>query len=302
LIAGLAGHAILPMEQFPGAAIGMMLGVAGHAVGWPMPRGGSQRIADALASYFRSLGGEIVTGQRVERIDDLPPARAILLDTTPRQVLALAGHKLPARYRRSLARYRYGMGIFKVDWALSGPIPWRADVCRRAGTLHLGGTLSEIAAAERLSSNGGHPPRPFALAAQPTLFDPTRAPEGKHVAWGYCHVPNGSTVDMTAAIEAQFERFAPGFRDVILARHVMNTAAMERYNANYIGGDINGGIADIWQLFTRPVASPNPYATPLAGLYICSSSTPPGGGVHGLCGSYAARSALRFIARRRSWA
>jgi phytoene dehydrogenase-like protein len=297
LMAGLAGHAILPLEQVPGAAIGLMLGTAGHAVGWPMPRGGAQRIADALASYLGSLGGEIVVGQRVGSVDDLPPARSVLLDVTPRQVLALAGHKLPARYQRRLSRYRYGMGVFKVDWALAGPIPWRNDDCRRAGTLHLGGTMAEIAAAERLTWQGGHPDRPFVLAAQPSLFDPSRAPVGRQVAWAYCHVPNGSTVDMTAPIEAQFERFAPGFRELILARHVMNTADMERHNPNYVGGDINGGAADLWQIFTRPVASLNPYATPAPGLFICSSSTPPGGGVHGLCGYFAARAALRFLRR-----
>jgi phytoene dehydrogenase-like protein len=295
LIAGLAGHAILPLDQMPGAAIGVMLGLAGHAVGWPIPCGGSQKIADALAGYLRSLGGEVVTGWRVGSVDDLPPARAVLLDVTPRQVVALAGHRLPPGYRKRLGRYRYGMGVFKVDWALSGPIPWRNEACRRAGTLHLGGTLDEITAAEHLAATGGLPARPFVLLAQPTLFDPSRAPAGKHVAWAYCHVPNSSAADMTAAIEGQVERFAPGFRDLILARHVMNTAEMERYNANYVGGDINGGVADLWQIFTRPVLSLNPYATPARGLFLCSSSTPPGGGVHGLCGYFAARAALRRL-------
>jgi phytoene dehydrogenase-like protein len=293
LIAGLAAHAVLPLEQSPGAAIALMLGIAGHAVGWPFPRGGSQKIADALASYFRSLGGEVRTGWPVASVDELPQARVVLLDVTPRQVFALAGHRLPGRYRRALGRYRYGPGVFKVDWALSGPIPWRAAACRRAGTVHLGGTLEEVAAAERAPWRGEHPERPFALLAQPSLFDPTRAPEGKHTAWGYCHVPHGSTVDMTQRIEAQVERFAPGFRDLILARHVMNTAAMERYNPNYVGGDIGGGVADWWQLFTRPVARLNPYTTPAAGLFLCSSSTPPGGGVHGMCGYFAAKAALR---------
>jgi phytoene dehydrogenase-like protein len=300
LIAGLAAHAVLPLEKLPGAAIGLMLGIAGHAVGWPMPRGGSQRIADALASYLRSLGGEILTGRRIASLDELPPARSVFLDLTPRQVVAIAGHRLPARYQRRLGRYRYGMGVFKVDWALSGPIPWRNEICRRAGTLHLGGTLEEIAESERLTSAESHPERPFVLAAQPTLFDPSRAPAGKHIAWGYCHVPNRSTVDMTDRIEAQFERFAPGFRDLILARHVMTTADLECYNANYVGGDIGGGIADLRQIFTRPVASLNPYATPLPGLFICSSSTPPGGGVHGLCGYFAVMSALRFLRKRRA--
>jgi phytoene dehydrogenase-like protein len=295
LVAGLAAHAVLPLEQSPGAAITLMLGIAGHAVGWPFPRGGAQKIADALASYFRSLGGTIETGQRVDSIDQLPPAKAVLLDVTPRQVLALAGHRLPAHYRRALGRYRYGPGVFKVDWALSGPIPWRAAACRRAGTVHLGGTLEEVAAAERDPWRGEHPQRPFVLLAQPSLFDLTRAPEGRQTAWAYCHVPHGSAEDMTERIESQVERFAPGFRDLILARHVMNTAAMERHNANYVGGDIGGGVADWRQLFTRPVMRLNPYATPARGLFICSSSTPPGGGVHGMCGYFAAQAALRRL-------
>jgi phytoene dehydrogenase-like protein len=298
LIAGLAGHAQIPLEKLPSAAVALMLGMAGHAVGWPMPRGGSQRIADALAGILRQAGGETEVGRRVESLGELPPARAILLDVTPRQVLALAGAQLPSRYRRRLERYRYGMGVFKIDWALGGPIPWRAEACRRAGTVHIGGTLAEIAASESLTWRGEIPDRPFVLLAQPSLFDPTRAPAAKHTAWGYCHVPSGSTVDMTERIENQIERFAPGFRDLILARHTMNTADMERYNANYIGGDINGGVQDIWQLFSRPVLSLNPYATPVDGLFICSSSTPPGGGVHGLCGYFAARAAMRFLRRR----
>jgi phytoene dehydrogenase-like protein len=289
IIAGLAAHAVLPLEARPGAAIALMLGVAGHAVGWPLARGGSQRLADALASYFRSLGGEIVTGRMVKSLDELPQSRALLLDLTPRQVLAIAGHRLPGRYRRALSRYRYGPGIFKVDWALSGPIPWAAAECRRAGTIHIGGTLDEVAKSEREAWDGKYSDRPFVLLAQPSLFDPTRAPPGRHTAWAYCHVPHGSTADVTAIIEGQVERFAPGFRDVILARHVMNTTAMERYNPNYVGGDIGGGVADLWQLFTRPVMRVNPYSTPVRGLYLCSSSTPPGGGVHGLCGYFAAK-------------
>jgi phytoene dehydrogenase-like protein len=296
LIAGLAAHAVLPLEQSPGAAITLMLGLAGHAVGWPFPRGGSQRIAEALASYLRSLGGAIVTGRRVNLVDELPPAWAILFDVAPRQLLALAGHRLPERYRRALGRYRYGPGVFKLDWALAGPIPWRSCECRRAGTVHVGGTLEEIAAAEGAVFRGEHSERPFVLVAQPSLFDQTRAPAGKHTAWGYCHVPHGSIVDMTERIEAQIERFAPGFRDLILARHAMNTAAMERYNPNYVGGDITGGVADWRQLFTRPVIGLNVYATPARGLYLCSSSTPPGGGVHGMCGYFAARAALRRLA------
>jgi phytoene dehydrogenase-like protein len=293
LVAGLAAHAVLPLEQSPGAAIALMLGLAGHAVGWPVPRGGAQKIADAMTSYFRKLGGEVVTSRRVASLDELPPARAVLLDLTPRQVVAVAVKKLPACYRRRLERYRYGPGVFKVDWALSEPIPWRAPECARAATVHLGGTLEEVAAVERAPWRGEYPERPFVLLTQPSLFDPTRAPAGKHTAWGYCHVPHGSTVDLTERIEAQVERFAPGFRDVILARHTTNTAELERYNANCVGGDVGGGVADWWQLFTRPVARLNPYTTALPGLFICSSSTPPGGGVHGLCGYFAARTALR---------
>ena len=298
LIAGLASHAVLPLERRPGAAIGLMLGIAGHAVGWPVAAGGAQMLSESLASYLRSLGGEIVTGHRVRSIDELPPARAILLDVTPKQVLALAGHRLPRLYRYRLGRYRYGPGVFKVDWALAGPIPWTAQECRRAGTVHVGGTLDEISASERDAGIGEHSERPFVLLAQPSICDPLRAPEGRHTAWGYCHVPNGSTVDMTARIEAQVERFAPGFRDIILARHTLSTAAMEQYNANYIGGDISGGVADLSQLFSRPVLSFNPYVMPAKGLYICSSSTPPGGGVHGMCGFFAAKAVLRRLVSR----
>ncbi len=298
LLAGLAGHAQLPLEKLPSAAIALMLGLAGHAVGWPIPRGGSQRIADGLAAILRQAGGEIETGRRVDSLEELPPSRAVLLDVTPRQVLAIADERLPPRYRRRLERYRYGMGVFKIDWALNGPIPWTAEACRRAGTVHVGGTLAEIAAGESLTWNGEPPEKPFVLLAQPTLFDPSRAPPGKHIAWGYCHVPHASPVDMTDRIENQIERFAPGFRALILGRHVMNPAALEHYNANYIGGDINGGVQDVGQLFSRPVLSFNPYATPAKGIYICSSSTPPGGGVHGLCGYFAARAVMRFLRRR----
>jgi len=295
LFAGLAAHAVLPLEQRPGAAIALMLGLAGHAVGWPIPKGGAQKLADALASYLRTLGGVILTGRRIQTIDELSPAKAVLLDLTPRQVVAVAGHRLPRRYCQRLSRYRYGPGVFKVDWALSGPIPWAAAGCRRAGTVHVGGTLDEIADAERAAFEGKHHERPFVLLAQPSLFDPTRAPEAQHTAWAYCHVPHGSTADMTSPIESQVERFAPGFRDVILARHTMNTADMERHNANNVGGDITGGVADLGQLFTRPVARLNPYTTPNRGLFICSASTPPGGGVHGMCGYFAARAVLRRL-------
>jgi phytoene dehydrogenase-like protein len=299
LIAGLAAHAVLPMETRPGAAIGLMLGIAGHAVGWPVVAGGAQKLADALASYLRSLGGEIETGRMVRSLDELPPARAILLDLTPRQVLTVAGDRLTGRYRRQLTRYRYGPGIFKVDWALLAPIPWAAPECRSAGTVHVGGTLDEVSRSERAAFAGEHADRPFVLLAQPSLFDPSRAPAGKHTAWAYCHVPHGSTLDMTQPIESQVERFAPGFRDVILARHTMTTADVERHNPNNVGGDITGGVTDFWQLFTRPAVRLNPYSTPARGLYLCSSSTPPGGGVHGMCGYFAARSVLRHLGVRR---
>lgn len=293
LFAGLAAHSIMPLDQIITAAIGLVLGILGHTVGWPMPRGGSQKIADSLASYLRSLGGEIITNRAIETIDELPTARTILLDVTPRQLLRMADHLLPAWYRRKLEAYRYGPGVFKVDWALDGPIPWKAKECTRAGTVHLGSTLEEIATGERMVWEGKHPEKPYILVAQQSLFDPTRAPEGKHTAWAYCHVPNGSTFDMTERIQAQIERFAPGFRDLILARNTKSTLEFERYNPNYIGGDINGGVQDLRQLFTRPTARLVPYSTPVKGLYICSSSTPPGGGVHGMCGYHAARAVLR---------
>ncbi len=293
LFAGLSAHAILPLDQPITSAIGTLLGALGHRVGWPIPRGGAQRISDALGAYFQAIGGEIRTDTEVTQIDQLPPARAVLFDLTPRQVVRIAGNKLPVRYRRALGRYRYGAGAYKIDWALDGPIPWTAEACRRAGTVHLGGTLREIADAERMVGRGEHPQRPFVLLAQQSLFDDTRAPAGKHTVWGYCHVPNGSSWNMTERIEAQIERFAPGFRARIIARHVTNPQAMERHNPNYVGGDINGGQQDLWQFWTRPVVSSNPYRTSADGIYICSSSTPPGGGVHGMCGYWAAHAALR---------
>lgn len=295
VFAGLSAHSMLRLDRPPSAAFGLMLGLLAHAVGWPLPRGGSQRISDALASYLRSLGGEIETGQRVESLAELGEARPILLDVTPRGLLALAGNRLPDRYRRGLERYRYGPGVFKLDWALDGPIPWRAEECARAATVHLGATLEEIAASEIEPWRGGVAERPYVLLAQQSLFDPTRAPAGQHTAWAYCHVPNGSNVDMTERIEAQIERFAPGFCDRILARSALGPAEMERYNANYVGGDINAGAATLSQLFTRPVARVSPYRTPLPGVFLCSASTPPGGGVHGMCGYHAARAALRQI-------
>ncbi len=291
LFAGMAAHSMLPLERPLSAAFGLILGITGHTVGWPIPRGGAQKITDALASYFRSLGGEIVTGMRVESLAALPPTRVILCDLTPRQLLRIAGSRLPPPYRRKLERYRYGVAAFKIDWALTGPIPWTAVACGHAGTVHVGGTLVEIAAAERAPWQGKVADKPFVLLAQPSLFDPTRAPAGKHTAWAYCHVPNGSTIDMVERIEAQIERFAPGFKTLVLARSVLPPLALEQHNANLIGGDINGGVQDLWQLFTRPTRQL--YATPVPGLYLCSSSTPPGGGVHGMCGYFAAQAVLR---------
>lgn len=283
LFAGIAAHGALPLEARPSAAVALALAIPGHAVGWPFPRGGAQRITNALAGYLRSLGGEILTESPVTALPDGPPdAHIVMCDVTPRQFLSLAGDRLPASFRNSLDGYRYGPGAFKMDWALSGPIPWTARECARAGTVHLGGTLEEIAEWE-----SRHTGRPFVLLMQPTLFDATRAPAGKHTAWGYCHVPNASTVDMAAAIEAQIERFAPGFRKRILARSVLPPAALEQRNPNLVGGDFNGGSIDLGQFFLRPTR--RLYRTPLKGVYLCSSSTPPGGGVHGMCGYYAAR-------------
>jgi phytoene dehydrogenase-like protein len=293
LFAGLGAHSIMSLYHSPTAAFGLMLGILAHAVGWPLPEGGSQNLANALASYLRSLGGEIVTDAPVESLGALPPARAILLDITVAQFLRLGGDKLPSLYRSLLSRYRYGPGVFKVDYALDGPIPWKARECLGAGTVHVGGTLKEIAQAEHAVWKGKNPDRPFVMVAQQSLFDSTRAPQGKHTAWMYCHVPNGSTEDVTAHIEGQIERFAPGFRDRILAKSTISPAGFEQYNPNYVGGDINGGVQDLLQLFTRPTFQTNPYATPLKGVYLCSSSTPPGGGVHGMCGFYAARAAIR---------
>jgi phytoene dehydrogenase-like protein len=293
--AGNAAHSILPLDYPTTAAIGLMLPLAGHAVGWPLPRGGSQQITSALISYLRSLGGEIVTGVRVESLDRLPPARAILFDTGPHQLSRIAADRLPAGFRRKLDRYRYGPAVFKLDWALSGPIPWNAPTCARAATVHLGGTLDEIAKSERACWQNEICERPFVLVAQQSLFDPTRAPEGKHTGWAYCHVPNGSTANMTERIEAQIERFATGFRNRILARAVLTPADFQHHNANFIGGDITGGAMTISQLFTRPTARLTPYATPNRALWICSAATPPGAGVHGMCGYNAARSVLRSV-------
>lgn len=299
LFAGLAAHSILPLEQPLTAAVGLVLGIAGHALGWPLPRGGSQQIAEAMASYLRSLGGEIITRTPVGSLDQLPPAQVILFDVGPRQLLRIAGEHLTPGYKRQLQRFRYGPGVFKIDLALDGPIPWQAEACRQAGTVHVGGTLAEIAAGEKAIWHGKHPKHPFVLVAQQSLFDPTRAPEGKHTVWAYCHTPHGSTVDMTDRIERQIERFAPGFRDRILARSVMSPLDFQDYNANYIGGDITGGVQNWQQLFTRPsLRFLVPYATSNKRLFLCSSSTPPGAGVHGMCGYYAARAALIRMKRR----
>ncbi|NPV05351.1 MAG: NAD(P)/FAD-dependent oxidoreductase [Syntrophaceae bacterium] len=289
LFAGLAAHAIIPLERAATAVFGILLAVLAHGVGWPVVRGGSQRLADALAECFRQAGGEIRTGLEVRSVADLPRAERYLFDVTPRQLLAIEGLGLSEGYRAKLSRFRYGPGVCKVDWALSGPIPWEADACRRAGTVHLGGSLGEIAASVRDAHEGRVCRAPYVVLAQQSLFDPTRAPAGCHTAWAYCHVPNGSPADMTETIEQRIERCAPGFRGLILARSSMPAPAMERHNANYVGGDINGGVQDLRQLYSRPVLSLFPYRTSNPKVYLCSSSTPPGGGVHGLCGHYAAR-------------
>ena len=293
LLAGHAAHSMLPLEVRPSGGIGLLLLATAHAYGWGFPRGGSQQLADALADRLRELGGEIQTESPV---DELPRADAVLADVVPRELLRIAGERLSPRYTRALGRYRYGPGVFKLDWALDGPIPWSAEECSRAGTVHLGGTLAEVAESERAPRAGRHSERPFVLLTQPSLFDDSRAPAGKHTAWAYCHVPHGSTEDMTERIEAQVERFAPGFRKLVLARSALGPADFARRNRNIVGGDINGGAMDLGQLVFRPVRKPVPYRTPVRGLYICSSSTPPGGGVHGMCGYSAARIALRDLA------
>jgi phytoene dehydrogenase-like protein len=295
LFAGCAAHSILPLSQPLTAALGLLFALTAHVEEWPVAQGGSGAIARALASLLESLGGRIETGRRIERLDQLPAARAVLFDTSPAQLARIAGDALPAGYRRRLARYRYGPGVFKLDWALDGPIPWRDPACREASTVHVGGTLEEICASERDMYRGRHAERPFLILCQQSEVDPTRAPAGKHTGYAYCHVPHASPVDMTAAIECQVERFAPGFRDRILARHAMGPAELERRNPNYVGGAITGGAADAFQLWTRPVARLDPYATPNPRLFLCSAATPPGGGVHGMCGFWAARSALRRL-------
>jgi phytoene dehydrogenase-like protein len=297
LFAGIAAHAMRPLEASPTSAFGLLLGAAGHAVGWPFPAGGAQRIADALASALASAGGEIATGAPVTSLRELPAARAVLLDLTPRQVLAVAGDRLPGRYRRELGRFRYGPGAFKVDYALAGPIPWRARDCACAGTIHLGGAAEEVAQASRAVAAGELPARPFVLVAQHSLFDASRAPAGRHTAWAYCHVPHGYRGDATPALEAQIERFAPGFRELVLARAIRGPADLERENPNLVGGDIGAGEVSLRQMVFRPSARAVPWSTPVAGLFLCSASTPPGPGVHGMCGYWAARAAAEAVRR-----
>ena len=296
LFAGVAAHSMLRLDRPLTASFGLVLATFAHSVGWPMVRGGSAPVAEALVAELEVAGGAVVTGRRIDSMAGLPPRRVVLFDVTPRQLVAIAGHALTPRTRRHAERFRYGSGVFKVDWALDGPVPWTAEGPRRAATVHLGGTLPEIVAAEADVAAGRHPERPFVLFAQYQRWDGSRAPAGKGTAWAYCHVPAGSTVDMTGRIEAQVERFAPGFRDLILARSTHAPAAMEAYDANYVGGDINGGIQDIRQLLFRPWPTLDPYRVG-EGLYLCSSSTPPGGGVHGMSGMLAARSALRHELR-----
>ena len=297
LFAGCAAHSILPLDKMFTAALGLIFSIAGHVEPWPVAAGGSQAIPHALGSLLRELGGEIRTGVRVTSPADLPAARVYLFDTSPDQLASIAKAALPRGYLRRLGHYRYGPGAFKLDWALDGPVPWSDPNCLAASTVHLGGTLEEIAAGEATMFRGEHPERPYVLLCQQSQLDPSRAPEGKQTGYAYCHVPGGSTVDMTEAIEKQVERFAPGFKDRILARHTMSTHDFHRYNPNFVGGAITGGVADAFQLFTRPVARFNPYTTPNPRVFICSASTPPGGGVHGMCGYHAAQSALNRIDR-----
>jgi phytoene dehydrogenase-like protein len=291
-VGGLSGHAILPLSRPASAASGLMLGMLAHATGWPIVQGGSQKLAAAMGDYLVSLGGEIQTGVWVKDFQELPPAHAYLFDVTPRQLAQIAGDRLPQGYIAALNRYRYGPGVFKIDYALSGPVPWQAPEVAKAITVHVCGSLEEIVRSEAQVWRDEHPERPYVLFVQSSLYDANRAPQGQHTGWAYCHVPPGSTVDMTGPIEAQIERFAPGFKDLVLARHSMNTQAMHTYNPNYIGGDIIGGVQDLRQQFFRPTLSLSPYRTPLKGVYLCSSSTPPGGGVHGMSGYHAARTAL----------
>jgi len=295
LFAGLAAHSILSLRAPATAGYGLMLGILGHLVGWPMARGGSRSIAAALVSLLESYGGRVECGRPIRSLDELPSARATLFDVTPRQLISICGARMPDRYRRRLERFRYGPGVWKVDWALDGPVPWTNTDVGRSATVHLGATLPEIVDAEDEVQRGGLPDRPYVLFVQSSLFDRSRVPAGGETAWAYCHVPNGSTFDMTDRIEAQVERFAPGFRDRVIDRHVMGPSAMEAHDANYVGGDINGGTADLRQFVARPTLSAVPWRTPMRGIFLCSASTPPGGGVHGMCGLHAARAVLRSL-------
>jgi phytoene dehydrogenase-like protein len=299
LFAGLAAHSMLPLEKSMSAAFALVLGALAHVVGWPIVAGGTQRLAETLVDELTRLGGKLRTGKWVRNLTLDESKSTFLLDVSPRGMLDLVGDRLPARYRASLERYRYGPGVFKIDWALDAPVPWSDPKCALAGTLHLGGTMAEIARSEAQVWNGEHPERPFVIFVQPSLFDHRRAPAGKHTAWAYCHVPHASTQSMTARIEAQVERFAPGFTHRILARSTMNSIQMETHNPNYVGGDINVGMQDLRGHFLRPVPQRDPYRTPLEGVFLCSSATPPGGGVHGMCGVHSAHSALRWIGEGR---
>jgi phytoene dehydrogenase-like protein len=295
MLAGNAAHALQPLDQPMTMGFALIYNIFAHSVGWPMARGGSQAIVDALASYLTSVGGHIECGVNVKSFKEIPSAKAVLFDVSPRQIVSIAGDELPGRYRAKLEKFKYGPAVFKIDWALSDPIPWKGEGAANAGCLHLGGTLEEIAASEAASAAGEHPERPWTILAQQSLFDPTRAPSGKHTAWSYCHVPNGSTVDMTKIVEDQVERFAPGFRDTILARSIKTAADLETYNANYIGGDIASGMANLGQILGRPVMSPTPHKTPNPKIFICSQSSSPGPGVHGMPGFFAARAALKRL-------
>lgn len=293
LFAGCAAHSIIPLNKAFTASFGLVIGGSAHSVGWPVAKGGSASITNALADLFKTMGGIIETDHEVKTLADIPSSKIVLFDLTPHQIAKIAGEKLPRKYKQALQNYKYGPGAFKIDWALSEPVPWQNEVCKKAGTLHLGGTFEEIAESEEAAWKGEHHEKPYVLVSQPSIFDETRAPKDKHVLWAYCHVPNGSEMDMTEIIENQIERFAPGFRDTIISKSIMNTVDMQNYNANYIGGDINGGAQFAKQLFGRPVFKWDPYKIPAEGLYICSSSTPPGGGVHGMSGYHAAQSVLK---------
>ncbi|TFG73367.1 MAG: NAD(P)/FAD-dependent oxidoreductase [Flavobacteriales bacterium] len=295
LFAGCAAHSVLPLNKFFTSAIGLMFLVTGHVENWAIPKGGSQSIANALTNYYKSLGGEILLSTKIEHFDALPMAKKYIFDTDPLQLAAIAGERLPMSYKKRLQKYRFGPGVFKIDFALDGPIPWRDPNCLKASTVHVGGTLKEIAQSEKDAWEGRHSEKPFVMLAQQSQFDPERAPKGKHTGWAYCHVPNGSDKDMTLHLENQIERFAPGFRDLILAKKTMATKDFHAYNPNYFGGAVTGGAADVFQLFTRPVARFDPYSTPNPDIFICSASSPPGGGVHGMCGYHAAQSVLKSL-------